>query len=226
MNTRTLDEKSLKSINYGDQMIQKIQGYMKDKFPEYWSNINIRFELGEPYRNGSKRRINQVNKRVKTLFEELFKPTDTIYVLIKDWGSYEDPMFGNTTPEYLYELFKGITMEETTLYDIDEDEDEDGNNIEVKIEYKFKVLSGVVSSIPYKEIFEGISHYEQGREPSIGQRVFFLSQEKDILFHMYDDRGCIAHAVSKEHLSALYVKYNDWIVNYWREYFDGIFKEE
>lgn len=206
-------------------MLKEIQDYLNDKFPEYWNDINIRFELGEPYRNGSKRRIIQVNKRVNTIFEELFKPTDSIYLLIKDWGSYEDPMFGNKTPEYLDELLQGKILEEEVLFDIDEDEDEEGNSIEVKNEYRFRVFQGLVSSIPYKKIFEGISHYEQGREPSIGQRVYILSKEKNILFHMYDDRGCIAHATSKEHLKLLYVKYNDWIVDYWREYFDGIFKE-
>ncbi|MFX3631560.1 MAG: DUF3885 domain-containing protein [Candidatus Pristimantibacillus sp.] len=206
-------------------MLQDIYSYLKSKFPEYWSDINIRFELGEPYRNGSKRRIVQVNKRVNTVFEELFKPTDFVYVLIKDWGPYEDPMFGNTTPDYLYELFQEQSMEEETFFDIDEDEDEDGNKIEVKNHYRFKVLSGLVSSIPYKKILEGISHYEQGREPSIGQKVYFLNREKDILFHMYDDRGCIAHAISMENLKILYVKYNEWIVNYWREYIDDIFKE-
>lgn len=206
-------------------MLKEIQDYLNDRFPEYWSDINIRFELGEPYRNGSKRRINQVNKRVNTIFEELFKPTDHIFLIVKDWGSYEDPMFGNTTPEYLYELLRERIIEEETLFDIDEDEDVEGNSIEVKIEFRFKVLEGLVSSIPYKKIFEGISHYEQGREPSIGQSVYILNKDKNILFHMYDDRGCIAHATSKEQLMSLYREYNDWIVDYWREYFDGIFKD-
>lgn len=42
---------------------------------------------------------------------------------------------------------------------------------------------------------------------------------------MYDDRGCIIHASSKDQLRPLYFKYNDWIVNYHREYFDNLFKE-
>lgn len=206
-------------------MLNEIKDYLNDTFPEYWNDINIRIELGEPFRNGSKRRIVQVNKRVNTIFKELFKPTDLIYLMIKDWGPYEDPMFGNTTPEYLDELLQGKMLEEETLFDIDEDEDEAGNRVEVKNEYRFRVFEGLVSSIPYKEIFEGISHYEQGRKPSIGHRVYILSKEKNILFHMYDDRGCIAYATSTEDLKPIYVKYNDWIVNYWREYYDGIFNE-
>ncbi|MEK4997771.1 hypothetical protein BSK48_27410 [Paenibacillus odorifer] len=205
-------------------MLQETCDYINDNFPEYWSDINIRFELGNPYRNGSKKRIDQVNKRVNIIFEELFKPNDVIYVLIKDWGANADPMFGNTTPDYLYEILQDRAIERETFFEIDEEKDDNGNSIQVKNEYQLIVLSGIVSSIPYKKIFEGISHYEQGREPSIGQKVYFLSREKNILFHMYDDRGCIAYALSVPNLKILYTKYNDWIVDYWREYMDGIFK--
>ncbi|MNN46067.1 hypothetical protein D3C76_1675490 [compost metagenome] len=97
--------------------------------------------------------------------------------------------------------------------------------MEIKNEYKVSVLADEVASLPYKEILEGISHYEQGREPSIGQSVYFISKEKGIVFHMYDDRGCIIHSKDKEKLRDLYVKFNEWIVNYYREYFDSVFKE-
>ncbi|MGG4345117.1 DUF3885 domain-containing protein [Paenibacillus lautus] len=207
-------------------MKKEIIKYLNDNFPNLGSDIHIRFELGEPFRNGSNRRIKQVNKRVVTIFEEVFDQNDSIFVYIKDWGIIEDAMFGNTTPEYLYELLNGRTIEEETLFDLDEDEDEEGNTIEIKQEYQVKILNGLVSSFPYRKILEGISHYEQGREPSIGQSVFFINKDKDIVFNMYDDRGCIIYSKTKEQLRHLYVKYNDWIVNYWRDYFNRLFKDE
>ncbi|BCG60803.1 DUF3885 domain-containing protein [Paenibacillus sp. URB8-2] len=206
--------------------MKNIIEYIDNNFPNFGSDVHIRFELGEPFRNGSNRRIKQVNQRVVTIFEETFNQSDFIYVFIKDWGNQEDPMFGNTTHEYIYELLNGKTIEEETLFDLDEDVDDEGNRIEIKNEYQIKVLTGLVSSFPYREILEGISHYEQGIEPSIGQRVYFISKDKNIVFNMYDDRGCIIHSRSKEQLRHLYVKYNDWIVNYWREYFDSLYKEE
>ncbi|OAB38320.1 DUF3885 domain-containing protein [Paenibacillus glacialis] len=206
-------------------MIREIIEYFDNNFPDIGSDIHVRFELGEPFRNGSNRRIKQVNKRVVAIFEETFNQSDFIYVLIKDWGNKEDPMFGNTTPEYIYELLNGKRMEEETLFELDEDEDDEGNKIEIKHEYQVKVSEGLVSSFRYKEILEGISHYEQGRKPSIGQRVYFISENKEIVFNMYDDRGCIIYSISKEQIRHLYVKYNDWIVNYHREYFDSLFKE-
>ncbi|QDH22652.1 DUF3885 domain-containing protein [Saccharibacillus brassicae] len=207
-------------------MKKEIIKYLNSNFPNLRGKVHLRFELGEPFPNGSNRRIKQVNKRVVTIFEEIFDQDDFIFLYIKDWEDREDPMFGNTTPEYLYELLDGKVIEEEVGFELDEDEDELGNTIEIKNECQIKILNGVVSSFPYRKILEGISHYEQGREPSLGQSVFFISKNKGILFHMYDDRGCIIHSNSKKHLRPLYMKYNDWIVDYWRGYFDGVFKEE
>ncbi|RAW16893.1 hypothetical protein DC345_07260 [Paenibacillus taichungensis] len=207
-------------------MKKEIIEYLNSNFPNLSGEIHIRFELGEPFRNGSNRRIKQVNKRVVTIFEEIFDQDDFIFVYIKDWENREDLMFGNTTPKYLYELLHGKVIEDEVGFELDEDDDKEGNTIEIKNEYQIKILNGLVSSFPYSKILEGISHYEQGRKPAIGQDVFFISKNKDIIFHMYDDRGCIIHAKSKGKLRPLYVKYNDWIVDYWREYFDGLFKEE
>lgn len=107
-------------------------------------------------------------------------------------------MFGNTSPEYLYDLLSKQNIEEETLFDIDEDYDElTGKTIEIKNEYKVKLLFSQLNFIPYKEILEGIGNYEQGREPSIGQSVYFISTQKDIIFHMYDDRGCDVFSIKK-----------------------------
>lgn len=196
-------------------MKEKILKYIDSNFPNLTSKLHLRFELGEPYENGTKERINQVVTRVTTLFEELFKKDDIIYVYIKDWELTEDIMFGNTTPVYLYDLLSKQNIEEETLFDIDEDYDElTGQTIEIKNEYKVKLLSSQLNFIPYKEILEGIGNYEQGREPSIGQSVYFISTQKDIIFHMYDDRGCDVFSINKDNLLPLYHKYRKWILDY------------
>lgn len=200
--------------------------YIDNNFPNLTSELHLRFELGEPYENGTEKRINQVVARVTTLFDEVFGPDDFIYVYIKDWEITEDIMFGNTTPEYLYSLLSKQYIEEETLFELDEDYDElTDQTIEIKHEYKVKLVYAQVMSFPYREILEGIGNYEQGREPSIGQSVYFISIEKDIVFHMYDDRGCLIHANEVEKLAPLYQTYNKWLVDYWRDYMDSIFKK-
>ncbi|WP_025028529.1 DUF3885 domain-containing protein [Caldalkalibacillus mannanilyticus] len=205
-------------------MKEKLFTYIVAKCPNLSLDAHLRFELGEPYENGTEERIQQVVKRVCRLFEEVFNPNDYVYIYIKDWET-EDIMFGNTTPDYIYELLREHILEEETLYELDEDYDESGEVVEIKKEYKVKISYAMVNSIPYKEILEGIGNYEQGREPSISQSVFFICPSKDIIFHMYDDRGCTIDSDHSDKLDFLYHKYNDWLVDYWREYFDSIFKK-
>ncbi|MCW8799616.1 MAG: hypothetical protein OQK71_01695, partial [Desulfobacter sp.] len=74
-------------------------------FPNLSHDIHIRFELGEPFENGSKKRLDQVNHRINKIFNATFNKEDDIYILIKDWED-DDVMFGNTTPNYLYEILR------------------------------------------------------------------------------------------------------------------------
>lgn len=203
-------------------MKEQLFQYINEKFPNLSHDIHLRFELGEPHENGTDERIQQVVYRVTALFEHVFDPDDFVYLYIEDWES-EDIMFGNTTPNYIYELLSDHQFEEQTVVDVEEDEDPLGNPIQVVNERKLKITYSQIRSIPYQKILEGIAHYEQGREPKIGQRVHFICPEKDIVFLMYDDRGCILYSDSTDKLRSMYVKYNDWIVDYWRERIDSIF---
>jgi len=198
--------------------------YIEDKFPNLRSEIYLRMELGAPHKNGTTERINQVVTRATTLLEGVMNPEDFIYVYMKDWDINEDIMFGNTTPEYVYDLLSKHSMEEETLFDLEEDYDDiTGKTVEIKSEYKVKIVYAQLKSIAYKDILKGIGNYEQGREPSIGQSVYFISTEKDIIFHMYDDRGCDIFSINKDTLLPLYHKYSKWILDYNRVEIDRAF---
>ena len=41
--------------------------------------------------------------------------------------------------------------------------------------------------------------------------VFFVNVTKDIIFFIYDDRGCEVIARDVDRIRPLYVKYNDWV---------------
>lgn len=200
-------------------MVKELSAFLHDKYPDLNHEKHIRFELGEPFENGTNDRINQVSYRVSTVFESIFSCDDTVFMFIKDWES-EDHMFGNTTPLYLYSLFNSNNMETEIIKE--EDENEDGEKI--YHEHKLHTKKLKVSEIDYKKILTGIGNYEQGREPSIGQSVYFISIDKNVIFYMYDDRGCIIYSDTSRNIKFLYEDFNEWIVDYHREYIDSIFK--
>lgn len=191
--------------------------YIKKNFPDFRSDISIRFELGEPFDNGTDARISQAVFRAVTLFEKVFNQDDVIHIYIKDWE--------HTTDDYTYELLARYKLNETIMYEHDENTDDAGNTIRIASPYKVRVFCGALSALPYKEILLGIANSEQGREPSVRQQVYFVSMRKDILFNMYDDRGCMIFAKDREKLQPLYKDFDKWLVDYRREYFDGLYKD-
>ncbi len=213
-------------VKRGILMKENLMKYVEFNFPNLTSEFYLRFDLGFPYKNGTIERMNQVNMRVTSLFEEVFKPDDFVYLYIKDYGETEDIMFGNNTPAYLADLLSNHNVEEEILYDIEEDYDElTGETIEIKNEFKVKLVYSKLESIRYKEILDGIGNYEQGRDPSISESVYFISTEKDLVFHMYDDRGCDIFSLKKETLTPVYHKFRKWILDYNRIEIDNAFEE-
>ncbi len=204
-------------------MTDELLQYIDRKFEGLKSDIYVRFELGAPYKNGTKKRIKQVNERVNKIFEDTFCGTEILYIYIIDWED-NDIMFGNTTPNHIYELLQEHNIHEIIQFIEDKDFDESGNTIHIKIPYKVKIVRSIISKIPYKEILSGIANYEQGRTPKIGQRVYFIDINKNILFNMYDDRGCIIFANETEKIKHLYLKYNTWLDEYWRKDMELVFE--
>ncbi len=55
--------------------------------------------------------------------------------------------------------------------------------------------------------------------------VYFLNSRKDVLFHLYDDRGADVVAAEKEILLPLYESCKEWILDYDREKIDFLFEK-
>jgi hypothetical protein len=179
-------------------------------------DIHIGFELGGLFANGSDARLAQATTRAAAILEGCFAPDDRLCLLINAWHG-PDPMFGNTTPAYLYELLGGRLLAAAEARDvIPPEETRDAP-------FRQTLLASTRDGLRWREILAGIAHYEQGRAPSIGQSVYFIAPDTGIAFHMYDDRGCLVFADEASRIVHLYRQHNDWIVDYGRETIDGIF---
>lgn len=212
---------------------QELQSYFDSVYPgrrienEYsigWP-IHIRFELGDKLENGTLERVNQATNRALRIFNDTFdSPGAKIWVLVYE---YSEPNFFNTSNSYLHHQFPKEQF--TKFYNQVEqlnipNTDDDGNDIFDKEEARIIIGKIPVKEINIKNILKGIASTEMGFDPGIDQRVFFFDQFTDRAFYMYDDRGCLVWSDTATKIAELYIKYNDWIVDYHRPEIDQYFK--
>jgi hypothetical protein len=185
----------------------------------------LRFELGGNYSNGSVERVNQATERASTLFQACFQNSSELIMLIYDY----DADVWQKHPElnaYLYDLLERKApahFEVDSLYKV-----EDLELAEADTYYFFRKIGKFsIKQIPFNEILGGIANLEMGFEPVIPQQIFFVDPKSKHIFYMYDDRGCLIYSPKTESLEQLYLDYNKWLVDEYRnqinEFFEYLF---
>ena len=181
---------------------------------------HLRFELGDPFENGTKKRVKQSTKRATELFENHIDQNFELYIIVYD---FVDEMFART-PDYLYkildsDLIEGKTYDENLAVRYFEDELE----IE-RTKGKLSIYKSKRKDIKYESIFNGIANTEMGFTPTIHQLVYFFQPETKKCFWMYDDRGCLMFSYIASDLIKNYSKFNKWIVESQRSEMENQFE--
>jgi hypothetical protein len=210
------------------QYFDRVYPYSKiDTEHTLGGQVHIRFELGDGKDNGTVERVNQSTDRALTIFNDTFQdPATEIFVLIYE---YQGENIFNASNNYLHEQFpaakfaKFYNQLETvnTRYFTT---DEKGNDVLDKDEVKIIIGKLPVKDINSRNILNGIANTEMGFDPGINQRVFFFDPTTDKAFQMYDDRGCYVWSNKADNIRDIYIKRNDWIVDYHRPEIDAYFK--
>ncbi|MBO9203357.1 MULTISPECIES: DUF3885 domain-containing protein [Niastella] len=214
---------------------QELQSYFDKIYP--YSQINtqhtlrgqveIRFELGEGYPNGSIDRVNQATERAITLFTDTFQaPANEIFVLIYE---YQDSTLFEVDRKYLYkqfpeDLLNGFYNQLEFVNSRMIITNENGNKVFEKYEARIVIGKLPVKDINARNIFNAIANTEMGFDPGIDQSIYFFDPLTDKGFHMYDDRGCYVWSKSADKIRDIYINRNNWIINYHRPEIDEYFK--
>lgn len=215
---------------------EELQSYINRVYPHskidtehtLGGQVHIRFDLGANKENGTIERVNQATERALTIFNETFDdPTQEIFILIYE---YLDENIFNTSNEYLYNQFPSDKFKEfyNQIVKVNSRSyitDENGNDILDKYDVRIIIGKLPVKHIHVKNILNGIANTEMGFEPSIGQTIFFFNPSTDKAFQMYDDRGCYVWSDKADKIRDIYIKYNNWIVEYHRAEIDKYFKQ-
>ena len=196
-----------------------------------WKN-SIRFEISNPLIPYYKREhLEQAFYRSVRLFEAVFREEDEI-LFVTDVHSMKKDLFLQKRPlnvyskyiknkEKLYQLSHQLLP---SVFDGEENDDDQS------VTHRF-VLSCKKPELKYVQLLKAIC-YEDFTHPSTilknnpqsGYDIYFVNLSKEIIFHLYDDRGCDVLASNKESIKFLYEEYNHWILDYDREEIDRLFK--
>lgn len=214
---------------------QELQSYFDKVYPYAQINtehtlggqVHIRFGLGEGFPNGSIERVNQATERATTLFSDTFKdPDNKIFVLI--YG-YSDSNTFDVKREYIHHQFPDNILASfyNQLEFVNANSfitDENGNESFETYEVRIIIGKLPVKYINARYILNGIANNEMGFDPGIDQSIYFFDPLTDKGFHMYDDRGCYVWSNSADKIRDIYIKRNNWIVDYHRPEIDEYFK--
>jgi hypothetical protein len=214
---------------------QELQSYFDRVYPyskidtehTMFGQVHIRFELGGQFKNGTSERVCQATERAMKIFIDTFQDHATeIFVLIYEyqgeslWNVSNDYLPKQFPPEVFAGFYNQLEVVNTCYYT----SDENGNDVLEKSEVRIIVGKLPVGAINARNILNGIANTEMGFDPVIGQSVFFFDPLTDKAFRMYDDRGCYVWSDKADKIRDIYIKRNDWIVDYHRPEIEEYFK--
>lgn len=212
---------------------QEYRQFLNDNFkklrlrkPMFYSwNVGLRFDLQVGETNTDEY-FKEVTKRATTIFETAFDKSDKVFLIFMDFKYRRKKIrFSNFMFQQIENLKKTEVSysKEKRLY---ESEDKfDVRNI--------AIIKTTRQEMNYANILNAIGHTDFGsRQPRLDQKSFFTAKEvyfvnidKKLIFHMYDDRGLDIIATDKETIRQIYIKHNDWILDYDREKIDKQFEK-
>jgi hypothetical protein len=149
----------------------------------------------------------EVVKRSASLFEAAFDAGDMIFLVFRDFKWRRRKIrFSN----YCFNQIDGLKKQEINYSTIRSPYDKDDifNSAIIKLK---------CGRINYKNILTAIANTDfSPRQPRFkffgSEEIFFINTSKNLVFHMYDDRGLDIIASDIATLRPIYKKFNTWIL--------------
>jgi hypothetical protein len=186
-----------------------LAAYLSEKFPSltlggglfYRWPVGIRFQLGPDV----------FRERAPKLYEVVFAPEDSCVIVSQDWPDhtalhqrYSRVFFLPGAFDSRYPL--GLQSLEMTAGEHGEQET-----------FSLQWAQVPARSFQYGAVFEGIASADHAQTPSVSGRIYFLNPAREMIIHMYDDRGLDMIAASRAALIPIYRTFSDWVLDADRE---------
>ena len=182
----------------------------------YNAPVGIRFEIGADesvYLEENKdefitnpKYVEKALKRVKSIYDNLPKQPNLLRI-----DAYPDEIF--TEEKILQSICKEASLpkpHEVKIMPFQWEEDEEVIT-QLQLYWDLNKFDFDPSIL-----LEQIIKADIGGRNIFSSSVFFVDTHNAILYHVYDDRGADLVAKNKESLYSLFVRFNNWILNYHR----------
>lgn len=212
-----------------------LDNYMLKNFPNlmlksplfYHTDFSIRFDLEDDSLTTEEEHVNFIESRVIALLNSCINPSDEVFIITYGY-TWKDKSLESLNEETLvffnkYTNFKVETKlvrtEIESLYE-DEDDDDDWNSITHRYWFNTKA-----NNIDFDNLLqEKITSYFDP-EIDIGA-LFIINSTENVIIHLYSDQGIDIVSKDKSTLIPVYLKYNEWILDFDRIAIDNTFKNE
>jgi hypothetical protein len=169
--------------------------------------------------------FNEVIRRASRIFETAFDQNDNIFLVFMDHKYKKRKIkFSNFVFKQVKNLKKSeiIFSKERQIYNM-------GGKSDIS---NIAIIKLTADRINYSQILTAIGNSDfPPRQPRLDNKgflsnkeIYFVNIEKKLIFHMYDDRGLDLVAADIETLRPIYIKHNDWILDYDRADIDNQFR--
>ncbi|MDP2690788.1 MAG: DUF3885 domain-containing protein [bacterium] len=163
----------------------------------------VRFEMGADIED-NKERLNQVMERSEQIFELAFRDSKKIWIFLE---FFSDRIKNPDIPLEFKNLINcGYKVKENDIHQLQVAETDEKNYYRyiyaIQKEKKFRTIESILYAIAGAEI---------GIRPTAFLRSYFIDFDKEILFHLYDDRGLDIASKDKNIIRKVSEKYKKWI---------------
>lgn len=204
----------------------KIVEYLNENFPTvelipsvyYQWDIGIHFSLGEgiyQFKENGELNLEMFStayKQTLTIFDELFDQNDDLILVT---NNYKWKKQQKTTKLKVYQpnlrdknILKKL-QSQIYPYPFEEEEDYEMQQFSLQCKVSDINLEGLLKASLNEDFPPMKPRY--GCDSVHYPDVFFVNTTRDIIFFVYDDRGCEVIARTAEELRPLYEKHYDWV---------------
>ena len=176
--------------------------------------IGIRFEIGTGYYSDKgETYVKDAVCRAKTIFAELFDENDDIFLLVNSFEDNPNDLADNditTVRPLINHIQDECKFTFTSVYD-------------VEFTCERYIIKAAVKDIQVEKLIEAIAWSDIDRRNSLYGCVYWVNPRNNIICWLYSDQGLDVISNKTENLRHIYIKFNDWILDFDREKIDATF---